>query len=54
MGHIPRWADHEARALEVLRRHSAEDVHVLTLPAAHFAKTGGVSMDASFMKKLGM
>jgi hypothetical protein len=47
-------ADLEERAVEVLRRHSAEDVHVMTLPRAHFSDTGGVSLDLSFMKKLGM
>jgi hypothetical protein len=47
-------AEHEERAQEILRRHSAEDVHVHVLPDLAFDKTGGVSHDTSFMKRLGM
>ena len=47
-------AEHEKRALEILDRHSAEDVHVHEFPKAKFDFEGGVSHDLSFMKRLGM
>jgi hypothetical protein len=46
--------EHEKRATEVLTRHSAEDVHVHTLPDVQYDFEGGVSLDTSFMKRLGM
>jgi len=47
-------AEHEERACEILRRHSAEDVHVHDLPEIKHEFEGGVSYDVSFMKRLGM
>ena len=48
-------ADHEARAVEILKRHSAEDVHIHALPkAAPAADAHGVSHELSFMQRLGM
>ncbi|MGH6962336.1 MAG: hypothetical protein ACREE7_17780 [Dongiaceae bacterium] len=44
----------ERRAVDILRTHSADDVHVHDLPAPHYEHTGGVSRDMSFMKRLGM
>jgi hypothetical protein len=44
----------ERRAVDILRAHGADDVHVHDLPAQHYEKTGGVSYDMSFMKRLGM
>jgi hypothetical protein len=46
--------DDERRAIEVLRAHGADDVHVHDLPEEHYAVTGGESYDMSFMKRLGM
>jgi hypothetical protein len=45
---------HEQRALEILRRHAAEDVHVVSLREPTPAAGGGVSRDLSFMRLLGM
>jgi hypothetical protein len=47
-------AEHEKRAVEVLERNSAEDVHVHDLPDLAFEAAGGVSHDTSFMNRLGM
>jgi hypothetical protein len=47
-------AEHEKRALEILDRHSAEDVHVHEFRKARFDVKGGVSHDLSFMNRLGM
>lgn len=47
-------AERERIAIEVLRRHSAEDVHAHELPATAYATEGGMSYDLSFMKRLGM
>ena len=44
----------ESAAVEALRRHSADDVHVHELPAAHHAFKGGVSRKLSFMEQLGL
>jgi outer membrane lipoprotein SlyB len=44
----------EARACEILKRHSADDVHVHELPAIDTSLEGGVSRDMSFMKRLGL
>ena len=44
----------EEAALEVLRRHSAGDVHVHELPCPPHILTGGVSRKLSFMQKLGL
>jgi len=44
----------ERRAVDILRAHGADDVHVHDLPAQHYEHTGGVSYDMSFMKGLGM
>jgi hypothetical protein len=56
-GAIALWvrtedAEHESRAVEILRRWSAEDVHVHELPAPKFDAAGGVSYDLSFMRYL--
>lgn len=45
---------HERRAVEVLERNSAADVHVHDLPDLTFEMAGGVSHDTSFMKRLGL
>jgi hypothetical protein len=47
-------AEHEQRAIRVLREHGADDVHVHDLPAQRYDLSGGVSYDMSFMKSLGM
>jgi hypothetical protein len=47
-------AAHETRAVEILRTHSAEDVHVHDLPDLKFDLDGGVSHDTSFMNRLGL
>lgn len=47
-------AAREAKALEILARHSGEDVHVHDLPKATFATEGGVSYVTSFMNRLGL
>jgi hypothetical protein len=44
----------ERRAVDILRAHGADDVHVHDLPAQHYENAGGVSYDMSFMKRLGM
>ena len=44
----------ETRAVEILTRHSAEDVHIHDLPDLSFELGGGVSHDTSFMNKLGL
>ncbi len=49
-----RDAAHEKRAVEILARHSAEDIHVHELPAVEHRFEGGVSYDTSFMKSLGL
>ena len=51
--HTPAPED-EQRAMDTLRAHGADDVHVHDLPAQHYEYTGGVSYDLSFMKRLGM
>jgi hypothetical protein len=45
---------HERRAIEVLRAHGAEDVHIHTLPGESTHRTEGVSRELSFMNALGM
>jgi hypothetical protein len=47
-------AEHEQRAIDILRKHGAEDVHVHTLPGEAGKRTDGVSHDLSFMNALGM
>jgi outer membrane lipoprotein SlyB len=47
-------APREAKAVEVLQRHSAEDVHVHELPASPHAMQGGMSRKLSFMEQLGL
>jgi hypothetical protein len=47
-------AEHEQRAIDILRQHGAEDVHVHTLPGESGKRTDGVSHELSFMKALGM
>lgn len=47
-------AEHERRAVDVLKAHSADDVHVHDLPAEGYSLEGGVSYDLSFMKRLGL
>lgn len=46
--------EQEARATDILRRHSAEHVHVHDLPVAALPLAGGVSYDTSFMNRLGL
>lgn len=47
---------HEEHALEILKRHTTDDVHVHRLPApeSRTADKDGVSHDLSFMNRLGM
>ena len=45
---------HEQRALDTLKRWSADDVHVHDLPKPEFDYESGLSYDVSFMKKLGL
>jgi hypothetical protein len=47
-------AEHEQRAIDILRQHGAEDVHVHTLPGEARKRTDGVSHELSFMNALGM
>lgn len=47
-------ADDERRAADILRANGAGDVHVHALPEQHYDRSGGVSYDMSFMKRLGM
>jgi hypothetical protein len=47
-------AEHEQRAVDILKQHGAEDVHVHTLPGEAGKRTDGVSHDLSFMNALGM
>jgi hypothetical protein len=48
-------ADQESRALEILKRRAADDVHIHQLPVIDYGTLqGGVSYDLSFMKSLGM
>jgi hypothetical protein len=44
----------EKRATEILRRWSAEDVHVHDLPRATMPREGGMSHEMSFMNALGL
>jgi hypothetical protein len=46
--------EHEQRALDTLKRWSADDVHVHDLPKPEFDYESGLSYDVSFMKKLGL
>jgi len=46
--------EHEQRAIDILKQHGAEDVHVHTLPGEAGKRTEGVSHDLSFMNALGM
>lgn len=46
--------EHEQRAIEILRQHGAEDVHVHTLPSETTHRTDGVSHELSFMRALGL
>jgi len=46
--------EHEQRAVDILKQHGAEDVHVHTLPGESGKRTEGVSHDLSFMNALGM
>lgn len=45
---------HERTAIEILRRHDAEDAHVHTLPVPDYHALGGVSKDLSFIKMVGL
>jgi hypothetical protein len=47
-------AEHESRAMEILQRHSAEDVDVHELPPLQAQHRGGLSHKLSFMNRLGM
>ena len=40
--------------MNILKRYSAEDVHLHDLPEAAFSTEGGVSLGTSFMKRLGL
>jgi len=46
--------EHEQRAIDILKQHGAEDVHVHTLPGETVHRTDGVSGELSFMKALGL
>src|SRR5262245_57525533 len=45
-------AEHEQRAIDILKQHGAEDVHVHTLPSETAHRTDGVSRELSFMSAL--
>jgi hypothetical protein len=48
-------AQREAAAVEILKRHAGEDVHVHDLPTVRYELSeGGVSKELSFMSALGM
>jgi hypothetical protein len=47
-------AEHEQRAVDILKQHGAEDVHIHTLPGESGKRTDGVSHELSFMNALGM
>jgi hypothetical protein len=44
----------EQRAIDILKQHGAEDVHVHTLPAETAHRADGVSRELSFMNALGL
>jgi hypothetical protein len=44
----------ERRAVNILRAHGADDVHVHDQPGQHYETGGGVSYDMSFMKRAGL
>ena len=46
--------EHEGRAITILKRSGAEDVHVHDLPDVEYDLEGGVSHDTSFMQRLGL
>ena len=46
--------EQERKAVNILKRYSAEDVHLQDLPEAAFSTEGGVSLGTSFMKRLGL
>jgi hypothetical protein len=46
--------EHEQRAIDILKQHGAEDVHVHTLPGEMAHRTDGVSRELSFMSALGL
>lgn len=47
-------ADQERTVCKILKRGSADDVHVHDLPELHLDVTHGVSYDTSFMNRLGL
>jgi hypothetical protein len=47
-------ADHERRAIEILRRNGAEDAHGHTLPEPEYSFSGDTSKRLSFMNRLGL
>lgn len=47
-------AEHERKALDILRRAGAEDAHVHSLPKPDYDASGGVSKQLSFMRRLGL
>jgi len=49
-----RGPDQEKKACKILKRCSAEHVHVHDLPKANYDLEGGLSYDMSFMKRLGL
>lgn len=58
-GGIPLWVrttdpDHEQRAIEILRQHGADHVHLHEMPPVGFAQQGGESYRLSFMRALGL
>lgn len=58
-GGIPLWvrtedAEHEQRALDILRRHGAGHVHAHEMPQLVYGLKGGESRELSFMRTLGL
>jgi hypothetical protein len=47
-------AKYERRALDILRMHGADHVHVHDMPDPAYALKGGESFELSFMRKLGL
>ena len=46
--------EQERKAVKILKRHSADDIHLHDLPEPAFSAEGGVSHDTSFMNRLGL
>lgn len=46
--------EQERKAVKILKRHSADDIHLHDLPEPAFSTEGGVARGTSFMNRLGL